>query len=187
MRILLAMRVARKIFLVFSILFVLLLTVAFGYYLSVTHGVSLHPEKLLFSEKSVQIFDQNGEVIQNTNNAILKESISIKELPQSLKDAFVCTEDKRFYKHKGYDFKRILRASANNLKAHTFKEGASTISQQLIKNITENNDRTPIRKIQEIWMAYRLERKLSKDQILELYVKNMHMSKLLYKKLVSNV
>ena len=168
------MRVARKFFLVISILFVLLLTVAFGYYLRVTHGVSLHPEKLLFNEKSVLIFDQNGEIVQNANNTILKESVSIKELPQSLKDAFVCTEDKRFYKHKGYDFKRILRASANNLKAHTFKEGASTISQQLIKNTHLTQEKTLKRKLQEWKLTKALEKNYTKEEILERYLNTIY-------------
>ena len=174
MRILSLMRVARKIFLIISIFSISLVIIACGYYLGVTHDATLNPEKLLFNEKSILIYDQNGDVVQNTNGSILKESISIKEIPQSLKDAFVCTEDKRFYKHGGYDFKRILRASANNIKAHTFKEGASTISQQLIKNTHLTQEKTLKRKLREWKLTKALEKNYTKDEILERYLNTIY-------------
>ena len=174
MRILLLMRVARKIFLAISIFLILLVIISCGYYLSVTHGVTLNPDKLLFNEKSVLIFDKNGDAVQNANGSILKESISINELPKTLKDAFVCTEDKRFFKHSGYDFKRILRASANNIKAHTFKEGASTISQQLIKNTHLTQEKTFKRKLQEWKLTKSLEKNYTKDEILERYLNTIY-------------
>lgn len=168
------MKVIRKILLAILILFILLVFIAFGYYLSVTRGVSLDPEKLLFSEKSVLIYDKDGTAVQNASSGILKESVSANEIPQALKDAFVCTEDKRFYQHKGYDWKRILRASTNNLKARTLKEGASTISQQLIKNTHLTQEKTFKRKLQEWKLTRKLERRYTKDEILERYLNTIY-------------
>ena len=168
------MRVARKIILTISIFLFLLTIFAGGYYLAVTHDVVLNHEKLIFNEKSILIFDQNDNIVQNTNGNILKELISINEIPQTLKDAFICTEDKRFYKHNGYDFKRILRATANNIKAHTFKEGASTISQQLIKNTHLTQEKTLKRKLQEWKLTKALEKNYTKDEILERYLNTIY-------------
>lgn len=174
MRILPLMKIVRKIFLCLLVLFSSLLIIACGYYCCVTYKVKLNHEKLLFNEKSLVIFDSAGEIVPNTPINPLKESVSIKEIPQSLIDAFISTEDKRFYTHKGSDFKRILRASVNNLKAKALKEGASTISQQLIKNTHLTQEKTLKRKLQEWKLTRALERTYTKDEILERYLNTIY-------------
>ncbi|MBR5723712.1 MAG: transglycosylase domain-containing protein, partial [Oscillospiraceae bacterium] len=97
--------------------------------------------------------------------------ITLDKVPQYTRDAFVCAEDERFYSHEGVDFKRTA-ASFANMVLHFWnsEQGGSTITQQLVKNITQDNDKSPQRKIREIKRAMRLEKDYSKDEILEAYL-----------------
>lgn len=92
------------------------------------------------------------------------------ELPSHLKAAFVAIEDKRFATHRGVDWYRTVAAGANYFLGFSDSFGASTITQQLVKNLTGDNELTPRRKLQEILYAMDLERRLDKSQILEMYL-----------------
>ena len=94
----------------------------------------------------------------------------IEEVPEIYIKAVISVEDHRFYKHNGIDIIAIGRATINDIKAMSFVEGGSTITQQVAKNIIFNQDKTLIRKIGEIFGAYDLEKNYSKDEILALYV-----------------
>ena len=83
-------------------------------------------------------------------------------------------EDKRFYSHNGVDYKGLLRAMLSNIKSFSFKEGGSTITQQLIKNTHLSNQKTLNRKISEIKLALELEKKYTKNQILEMYLNTIY-------------
>lgn len=103
--------------------------------------------------------------------------VSLDDMPQNLRDAFVYSEDQRFYKHTGVDWKRTFSAFANTiLKFNDAEYGGSTITQQLVKNITQEKSRTTQRKIKEIFRAIELEKKYTKDQILEAYLNIVHMA-----------
>lgn len=91
------------------------------------------------------------------------------ELPEMYKNALIANEDRRFYEHRGIDFIGIGRAIFTDIKTKSFAEGGSTITQQLVKNIYFTQERTSRRKIAEIFMASKLEKECSKEQILELY------------------
>ncbi len=145
---------------------------AIGYYFAVTKDVRLYPEKLRLDEKSITVFDHNGDPIPTA--AIFGQTVRIDELPEHTKRAFVSTEDRRFYSHNGFDMRRIAKAALNNLKAGTFKEGASTISQQLIKNTHLSQEKTVKRKLQEWKLTRLLEKKYSKDEILEKYLNTIY-------------
>lgn len=111
-------------------------------------------------------FDINGEKIEYlTDDYVLPEQI-----PDNLKNAFIALEDKRFYSHKGYDPIRIGGAIISNIKSHSVKEGASTITQQLVKNTHLSNERTIERKLKEIAIARKLEKEYTKDEILAMYL-----------------
>ena len=140
----------------------------------ITQGVELSTEKLVLSDKTVCLYDCAGERLQSSSAAFFKQTTSISDCPKHLKNAFIDTEDRRFYQHSGYDFKRIVRAAANNLKARSFKEGASTISQQLIKNTHLSQEKTLRRKLQEWKLTKALERNYSKDEILEKYLNSIY-------------
>ena len=116
------------------------------------------------------MFDCNGTSIKPTS----ENHISIKKLSSNTKNAFICAEDKRFYTHKGIDFVRIGGAVVSNLKSKSFSQGASTISQQLIKNTHLSNEKTLKRKLKEIKLTKQLEKNYSKNDILELYLNNIY-------------
>lgn len=122
--------------------------------------------------------DENGEVVEYEKITTDENRawVPLNQVPQYMRDAFISIEDERFYSHSGFDIKRTTKAVIDYARYGSNAQGGSTITQQLIKNITNNTDRTPVRKIQEIWMAYKLERKLSKDQILELYVNTIYLA-----------
>ena len=92
------------------------------------------------------------------------------EIPSNLKNAFVALEDKRFYDHNGYDTYRIAGAFAKNIIKGGVVEGASTITQQLIKNTHLTFEKTMSRKVKEIALATKLEEIYAKDEILSMYL-----------------
>lgn len=98
----------------------------------------------------------------------------LADINPTFKDAMVCVEDRRFYEHKGVDVKGIIRAFKSNFEKKTFAEGGSTITQQLAKNIYFINDDSLTRKVAESFVAFKLETKFSKDEILELYFNNIY-------------
>ncbi|WP_422698376.1 transglycosylase domain-containing protein [Desulfofarcimen acetoxidans] len=119
------------------------------------------------------IYDQNDNLITKigTENRI---PVKINEVPKVVQNAFLAVEDVRFYQHHGIDIRGIARAAWQNITTGKIKEGASTITQQLARDIYLNNDQKYKRKIQEIFLALMLERKLSKEEILELYLNRIY-------------
>ncbi|MBR5218157.1 MAG: PBP1A family penicillin-binding protein [Clostridia bacterium] len=102
--------------------------------------------------------------------------VDYEKTPDYLKNAFVAIEDERFYKHHGFDIKRIIGAAFNVFTTGDSSYGGSTITQQLVKNITGDKDPTLTRKLQEIYRAFRMEMALSKEEILELYMNTIYLS-----------
>lgn len=94
----------------------------------------------------------------------------IEEMPELYKEAVISVEDHRFYKHGGIDVIAIGRAVINDIKAMSYVEGGSTITQQLAKNIYFTQEKKMTRKIAEMFMAFNIERNYEKDEILELYL-----------------
>ena len=94
----------------------------------------------------------------------------LDQLPQFYKDAVVIVEDRRFYNHGALDYRGIARAIWTNIKSLELKEGGSSITQQVAKNIYFTQEKTALRKIAEIFMAFELEKTCDKDTILEIYV-----------------
>lgn len=94
----------------------------------------------------------------------------IEEVPQIYKNAVISIEDHRFYNHNGIDIIAIGRAVINDIKAMSFEEGGSTITQQLSKNIYFTQEKKITRKIAEVFMAFEIEKNYEKDEILELYL-----------------
>ncbi len=172
-QILFLMKIIKKISLILCLGFLAAILVAIGYYFSVTKEVILLPEKLVFDEKNILLYDGNGEIIKSST-AFFKQTTAIQDIPEHTKRAFIDVEDKRFYQHSGYDIRRIARASWNNLQAKSFKEGAPTISQQLIKNTHLSQEKTVKRKLQEWKLTRSLEKCYTKDEILEKYLNTIY-------------
>lgn len=155
---------------------IVLMTMIFGILIILEPNVriesfaGLDKNRLTEINASVAFLDENyNEISQKFSNGG-KIYTRLDELPQHTLDAFIAAEDKRFYSHSGIDYLRILSAIKNNISAASFKEGASTISQQLIKNTHLKPEKTITRKIQEIRIARELERNYSKEEILEMYL-----------------
>ena len=119
--------------------------------------------------------------LQNFGDEKKKSNISFEEMPDNLKNAYVAIEDERFYKHSGVDIKRTASAIFNyviHFGSSSF--GGSTITQQLVKNITGDNTDSVIRKVKEWWKAWLLETKLSKEEILEGYLNIIYVGPSIY-------
>lgn len=123
---------------------------------------------------STRVYDQDDELISILFREENRIKVSIDDIPEQIQDAFISIEDKRFYNHRGIDVFRIAGAAAANVKHGWGVEGGSTLSQQLIKRTILTPDKTLKRKIQEAWLALRLEQKYSKDEILEMYLNNVY-------------
>lgn len=102
--------------------------------------------------------------------------VDIENVPKDMQHAFVSIEDERFYSHGGVDLKRTLGAAINVFIKGDSSYGGSSITQQLVKNITKDNERTSARKLREITRAIVLESKMDKDQILEMYMNSIYLS-----------
>jgi len=102
--------------------------------------------------------------------------VPIEDVPKMVRDAFVFNEDKRFYSHSGVDWFRIPGAVLRNVRARSFVEGFSTITMQLARNVFPeriSREKSPLRKLKEVYVARAFEKRYSKDQILELYLNQM--------------
>ncbi len=163
------MRLLRKLFSIIFFLFLAFLIFAIAYYFSVTAHVQLSHEKLLLGSQNVIVYDAYGNNV-DAFSADGKQTVPLSDVPLHTRAAFVGVEDKRFYTHNGFDFRRIVKAAINNLKSRSFREGASTISQQLIKNTHLTQEKTINRKLKEWKLTRALERKYTKDEILEKYL-----------------
>ena len=122
---------------------------------------------------STTILAENGNEIQSFGT-VYSEIVLAEELPQYVTDAIVFTEDKRFYKHFGFDPISFTRAMITNIFAGRYAQGGSTISQQAAKNLFLTNKKTINRKVQELLLAFWLEKKFSKEQILTLYLNRVY-------------
>lgn len=132
-------------------------------------------EELVVGSSNSIVLDKDGNKLAELSGDENRKIIKLEQMPKYLKDAYVAIEDERFYKHSGVDFKRTAAAVLQYV-THAGKSsfGGSTITQQLVKNITKDDERSGkegiLRKVKEWAKAYQIERMLSKDQILELYL-----------------
>ena len=116
----------------------------------------------------------DGEVIK-TFAAYTYANVELKEVPDQLVKALIATEDKNFYKHPGYDILGLARSMVANILAGHVVQGASTITQQLSRILFLSNEKTFTRKIKELQVAAQIEKTISKDKILEMYLNNVYL------------
>ena len=121
--------------------------------------------------ESTKIFDKTGKILLYDIHGEQKRTIiPWDQIPTSIKNATLASEDINFYNHKGFDIKGISRAFFNNLKHFRLSQGGSTITQQLVKNALLGQEKTFSRKIKEIILSIEIERRFSKDQIFWMYL-----------------
>lgn len=135
-------------------------------------------DKGLPDVNDLSAFNRDGTLtIKAADNTILLQSgpatrdkLKLKEIPDLLAKAFISIEDRRFYEHRGVDYQGIVRSIGSNLIARDLVQGGSTITQQLARVVFLNQERSIRRKVREALLAQKIERELSKDQVLERYL-----------------
>ncbi|MBE0448493.1 MAG: PBP1A family penicillin-binding protein [Actinobacteria bacterium] len=131
-------------------------------------------ETLIRSAQRSYIYANDGKTILARLYLENREDVPLDNVPQHVQEAVIAIEDERYYEHNGVDYYGIARALLANLKSHRIVEGGSTITQQYIKNTIGSKDKTLTRKLEEAIVAYRLEKKYSKKQILEAYLNTIY-------------
>jgi penicillin-binding protein 1A len=165
----------RKILLGFAVLFAFVAVGLGGaalWVLDVAGGApSIDTLKPADSGTNSEVFDAEGNSLGYVQSDVLREPTKLKRVPDRLKEATIAIEDESFYEHGGVDYGAIVRAAVSNLEAGEVREGASTITQQLVRNLyIEDPEDTVERKIIEAEMARQYEDEYSKDEILEAYL-----------------
>ena len=145
-----------------------------GAFFGLTHDLPQIRQLKSFEPSAVtRIYDSEG--IQLAELFLEKRHpVSLDKVPSLLKAGLITTEDRGFYKHSGVDMKGILRALVRDIRAGGFVEGASTITQQLAKTLFLTSKKTLVRKLKEAVLAFQIERRYTKDEILELYLNQIY-------------
>lgn len=161
---------AKKILIIIPIVLVALPLLAAGifgiYFAVVTKDAKLNKNLLPTASATPIFYDANGNEIPYYENGKIEPS----EIPDNLFNAFVAIEDKRFLEHKGIDYRRVFGAMLSNVKAGGAVEGASTITQQLVKNTHLTQEKSLNRKLKEMVIARQVEKEYSKDDIMAMYL-----------------
>ncbi len=165
--------------------FVIILLMVILIILAVTSAISIHNWQemacaMLINQPS-QVLDLEGEVIAQIGSERNRQNVDFADMPKNLKNAYVAIEDERFYKHFGVDIKRTIAAIGSyviHLGDASF--GASTITQQIVKNLTGDDSNRPTRKVKEWTKAIELEWCMTKDEILESYLNMIYVGPNLY-------
>ncbi|MGM9878288.1 MAG: transglycosylase domain-containing protein [Bacilli bacterium] len=126
------------------------------------------PKMYINNTDSIVFYDKDGNNIFDETNS--SDYTKLEDISDYVKEAIISIEDKKFYKHNGFDFLRIIKAMLINIKSGEIRQGASTISQQYIKNLYLTFDKTWQRKIEEAFLTIELETHYNKDEILEGYL-----------------
>ncbi len=166
-----------KILIFFIIIIVLILGIKFGFS---AHKWKVLATEMLNNENSV-ILDTDKKELAKLGSEKKSEKVSLSDIPQDLRNAYVSIEDERYYKHGGVDIKRTGAAIVNYiLHFGSSSYGGSTITQQLVKNMTGDSTDSVTRKMKEWWKAWQLESFVTKDQILECYLNIIYVGPNMY-------
>ena len=176
----------RVFFLVLCILILAAAGLCIGAWISIIKSApEINTSDIVPSNFTSIIYDDNGVEIDKLHGEENREYVTLDMIPEDLQNAVVSIEDERFYDHNGIDIKGIFRALIIDIKERNFSQGASTITQQLIKNEILTSDKKITRKLQEQYLAVKYEKELektlgskeaAKDYILELYLNTISLN-----------
>ena len=172
------LRIAKYISICFLTVFIAAIMLGGGLFLYYVSNAPALSESKLVATTSSKIYDNNDELIADLGSE-RRVNAQANEIPTDLVNAIVSIEDHRFFNHRGIDTIRILGATLRNLRGGGGLQGASTLTQQLIKLTyfsTSTSDQTLSRKAQEAWLAVQLEQKATKQEILTYYINKVYMS-----------
>ena len=131
--------------------------------------------KILDNNSRTIVYDTNNNEVAKLGNQI-GENLETADIPEKMQDAILATEDNRFFEHGAVDFRRLIGAVVSNLTSGFGSQGASTISQQLIKRTFLDDNKSVKRKVQEAYLAYKLEQNYDKESIFTMYVNRIYYS-----------
>ena len=158
------MKIIKRLLKIFIFIFFISILVIGGTYLY----AKISPKIEIKKTGSYLLYDKNDEVFFQGNGTY--EWVELNNISKYLKEATITIEDKNFYNHNGFNFLRIIKAAYTNLINRSYKEGASTITQQYAKNLFLDFDKTWKRKLEEVWYTIQIESNYSKEEILEGYL-----------------
>ena len=144
--------------------------VAMYFAFDVPNWQRLDLNKITAAPQTGYMYDNAGNLITRIQGAENRVVIPLEQIPLKTRQVFLAAEDLRFYSHHGIDFVRLFGAVVANLREGSYAQGASTITMQLIRQSHLSTQKTIARKLEEMWLAVNLERKLSKDEILAMYL-----------------
>lgn len=163
--------IIKNIFLVLIFLAIVGIGLLIGYvYGLFGNDMGINKELLEGTAQTTIVYDRDGKEVARLSDDERRTAIKLSEMGKYVPDAYISIEDQRFNEHPGIDIKRTLGAIFNYVVRKRSTYGGSTITQQLVKNITNDNERNAARKVRELSRALQLEQKISKDEILELYL-----------------
>jgi len=132
-------------------------------------------------DESTRIYDRTGEILlYDFSQDVKRKIVPLENIAKYAKEATIAIEDKDFYQHNGFVLTSFMRAVLVNLTSLSFSQGGSTITQQVVKNSILTKDKTPTRKLKELILALKLEKVLTKDEILSLYLNEIPYGGTLY-------
>ncbi len=165
----------------FIILIIETLIIGTGVYYYLLAGLpDPSPEAMSAMPESTRIYDRHGEFLYEVHGDVKRRFVSLDYIPVYLQEATIAIEDKNFYKHKGFDLVAIVRAFLVNLKNKEITQGASTITQQLARTLFLDQEKAYSRKIKELILAIQIEKRYTKDEILEMYLNNIPYGSIAY-------
>jgi len=162
-----------------TLLLVALATVALGVtgcvmYNDVSGNLPDPTKPLKGTDQTTQVLDRNGKTITDLFAEQNRQYVPMKDIPRSVREAVIATEDQRYYEHPGVDLLGLIRAIVADIRAGANVQGGSTITQQYVKQAFVGDEMSLKRKVSEAVLAYRVEQRYSKDQILEMYLNTIY-------------
>lgn len=133
------------------------------------------PEEIEPTAQVSYMYDASGRMLAEIHDEVRRVPVELEEIPEHTRQAVIATEDAEFYEHDGVEHRSVMRAAVRNIQAGGVEEGASTITQQYVRNVLLSSEQTMERKIHEVIWAVDLEERMSKDEILEAYLNTVYL------------
>jgi penicillin-binding protein 1A len=143
-------------------------------YNNIAAGLPDPTKPLTGTDQTTQVLDRNGKAITELFAEQNRQHVALKDIPPSVRQAVIATEDQRFYEHPGVDLLGLARAIVTDIRAGAKVQGGSTITQQYVKQAFVGDESSVRRKVSEAILAYRVEQSYTKDQILEMYLNTIY-------------
>ena len=166
---------------IISILLLMMIISPF-FYIIYTYNVSYYlfrKESNIHQPLATSIYDRNGRLISYLYDEY-RNYVKIEQIPETVIKSFLAAEDSSFYMHTGFDIAGITRALFIDIVSGKFRQGGSTITQQLAKQLYTGKEKSVKRKLVELFLAREFEKKYSKDQILEMYLNQIYLGHGIY-------